>query len=120
MSDRTQMLRKNTQVKSKVTSTFQSLDELETGHVPEIIFRPGTKICLERARLVTESYRATEGEPTVTRKAKALAHLLDNMTIYILDGEFIVGGEALSYPGDPKGSADNVINCRCVVMYHTV
>ncbi len=30
-----------------------------------------------------------------------------------LDDPFIVGGEPLMYPGDPSGSADNVINCRC-------
>ncbi len=49
------------------------------------------KICLERAELVTESYRLTEGEPWILRRAKALDHLLRNMTIYILEGEEIVG-----------------------------
>lgn len=29
------------------------------------------------------------------------------------DQPFIVGGEALMFPGDPNGSAGNVINCRC-------
>lgn len=29
--------------------------------------------------------------------------------------KFNVGGQMLSYPGDPKGSADEVINCRCVL-----
>ena len=29
---------------------------------------------------------------------------------------FDVGGEALLYPGDPNGSAENVINCRCVTL----
>lgn len=29
------------------------------------------------------------------------------------DEPFIVNGEKLDYPGDPKGSAANVINCRC-------
>ena len=33
------------------------------------------------------------------------------------DEPFIVGGEQLKYPGDPSGSAANVINCRCVVAY---
>ena len=28
---------------------------------------------------------------------------------------FNVGGEKLMYPGDPAGSAGNVINCRCTV-----
>ena len=30
---------------------------------------------------------------------------------------FIVGGESLMYPGDANGSAEQVINCRCVVAY---
>lgn len=30
---------------------------------------------------------------------------------------FSVGGEKLEYPGDPSGSAENVINCRCVIGY---
>ena len=30
---------------------------------------------------------------------------------------FIVGGEELMHPGDPEGSAGNIINCRCI---HTV
>ncbi len=29
---------------------------------------------------------------------------------------FDVGGEALDFPGDPAGSAENVINCRCTVL----
>ncbi|MDR2100807.1 MAG: phage head morphogenesis protein [Campylobacteraceae bacterium] len=33
-----------------------------------------------------------------------------------LNENFIVGGEELAYPGDPNGSAENVINCRCAVV----
>ncbi len=32
-----------------------------------------------------------------------------------LDAPFTVGGESLRYPGDPTGSAENVINCRCAL-----
>ena len=39
----------------------------------------------------------------------------------IKQGEtFKVGGQDLKYPGDSNGSAENVINCRCVLIYHTV
>jgi SPP1 gp7 family putative phage head morphogenesis protein len=31
-----------------------------------------------------------------------------------IEEPFIVDGEALSYPGDPTGSAANIINCRCL------
>ena len=32
-----------------------------------------------------------------------------------LDEKFIVGGEEMDRPGDPAGSAGNVINCRCTL-----
>lgn len=37
----------------------------------------------------------------------------------VVDGNapFLVGGEHLQYPGDPLGSARNIINCRCVNAY---
>lgn len=34
-----------------------------------------------------------------------------------IDEVFVVGGEAMRYPGDPAGSAWNVINCRCALFY---
>lgn len=33
------------------------------------------------------------------------------------DEDFTVGGEQLAYAGDPSGSAENIINCRCTVLY---
>lgn len=34
----------------------------------------------------------------------------------LLTSPFIVGGEQLQYPGDPRGSAETVINCRCTFL----
>ena len=48
-----------------------------------------------------------------TRESHAVA---DGQTIEI-DEDFIVGGEQLEYPRDTKGSAENIINCRCLVEY---
>ena len=45
----------------------------------------------ERAKLVTESYQATEGEDANIRQAKALAHVLENYPVIIRDDEIIVG-----------------------------
>src|SRR4030042_3381539 len=56
-------------------------------------------ICIEKARLMTEIFRRTEGEPEILRRAKALAHTLDNITIFIRDGELIVGNGASTYMG---------------------
>jgi len=51
-------------------------------------------ICLERARFLTESYKQTEGEPEVIRRAKGLKHILENMTLFIRGRELIVGNFA--------------------------
>jgi len=57
-------------------------------------YRDEVKLCIERARLITEGYKASEGEPMVLRRAKAMAHFLDNRTLYILPHERIVGNVA--------------------------
>lgn len=49
------------------------------------------EVCIERARLYTESYKETEGQPPAIRAAKALAKTLAKMTIYITEEELIVG-----------------------------
>jgi len=46
---------------------------------------------LDRARLLTESMQATEGQPMVLRWGKALAHILENHPIHIEDEELLVG-----------------------------
>ncbi|MBN1367781.1 MAG: formate C-acetyltransferase/glycerol dehydratase family glycyl radical enzyme [Dehalococcoidales bacterium] len=55
------------------------------------VVRRMPELCLERAYYFTESYKETESEPSVIRRAKALYKILANMTINIRDGELIVG-----------------------------
>lgn len=45
------------------------------------------------------------------------AHFNADGQIRTINAPFIVGGEALMAPGDPSGSAWNVINCRCKLRY---
>ena len=52
-----------------------------------------------RAKLITESYKETEGEPIITRRAKAFAHILHNIPIIIRDNELIVGSSTIA----PRG-----------------
>lgn len=40
-------------------------------------------------------------------------HLRADNQIVNKESDFVVGGEKLKYPGDPSGSAENIINCRC-------
>jgi formate C-acetyltransferase len=52
------------------------------------------EICAERARLVTRSYKETEGEPMVIRRAKAIAKVFREMTIFIQRDQLIAGTQA--------------------------
>ncbi len=49
------------------------------------------EICIERAVLMTESYKETEAYPEIIRRAMALDKILGEMTIHIYDDELIVG-----------------------------
>ncbi|MFC2036876.1 glycyl radical protein [Chloroflexota bacterium] len=51
-------------------------------------------LCAERGLLITRAYEEYAADPPVLRRAKALADVLDNMTIYIDEGEIIVGNQA--------------------------
>jgi pyruvate formate-lyase/glycerol dehydratase family glycyl radical enzyme len=71
------------------------------------------EICPERALLITASYRETEGQPMLIRRAKALDRILRNMTIIIEDEQLIVGNQASrgrAAPIFPEYSFDWVID----------
>jgi pyruvate-formate lyase len=65
-------------------------------------FRHGEhiKADLDRARLVTQSYKQTDGQPWVIRMAKALENVCENLPVYIKPGELIVG--------DPNSAPDEL------------
>ena len=49
----------------------------------------------DRGVLITESYKQTEGEPIITRRAKAFEHILKNIPIVIRPEELIVGSSTV-------------------------
>ncbi|MBQ8827517.1 MAG: glycyl radical protein [Clostridia bacterium] len=57
------------------------------------------EIDADRAVLVTESYKATENEPMVTRRSKAFEHILKNIPIVIREDELIVGSNSTKSRG---------------------
>lgn len=59
------------------------------------------EMCVERARIVTESYKKTEGEPMVIRRAKAISDVLNQMTIFIQKDQLIVGNQASKLRSSP-------------------
>lgn len=58
------------------------------------------EICADRAQAITDSFRETEGKPVVIRRALAFKKILEEMRIYMLPEELIVGNQA----SKPKGS----------------
>lgn len=65
----------------------------------EDLFRKMPEIESARARLLTESYKSTEGEPTIIRRAKAFYHILKNIPIVIRKDELVVGSTTIA----PRG-----------------
>ncbi len=61
------------------------------------MFRPEVTLDLQRSRLLTESFKKTDGQPMILRRARALAHVLNNMNILIKEWERIVGFQTEEY-----------------------
>lgn len=72
-----------------------------TGIMRNRVLEAPYRICVERARYVTESWKRTEGEHPSVRAALAFDNVLRNMSIFILDEERIVG----NYCNDIVGTA---------------
>ncbi len=83
------------------TSTTKEWINVAAG-IGKCSFRAGqeVKIDLDRARLVTQAYRETEGQPWTIRKAKMVEKLCAQMPIFIKYGELIVG--------DANGAPDEI------------
>ena len=65
----------------------------------EHLYAKMPEIEASRALLLTESYKETEGQPMVMRRALAFAHILDNIPIIIRPDELIVGSSTIA----PRG-----------------
>ncbi|ATW25406.1 glycyl radical protein [Candidatus Formimonas warabiya] len=58
-------------------------------------FKENVTVDVEKARYYTESWKETEGLPTVLRRARALENILEKCTVLIKEHELLVG-----YPGN--------------------
>lgn len=66
------------------------------------LVRPGGKrgyLSICRARLMTDSYKQTEGEAPVLRKAKAFRHVCEHIPIPHQDGQLLMGDPVARVPG---------------------
>jgi len=51
-------------------------------------------VCTERAKFYTQIYRENEDKPVIIKRALALEKTLTEMTIFIDEGELIVGNQS--------------------------
>ena len=61
--------------------------------------KPG--VCTERARFYTEVYKENEDQPVIIKRALALKKTLEKMTIFIDEGELIVGNQSSAHRAAP-------------------
>lgn len=74
----------------------------KTDRIPKLVahlYAKMPEIESARAKLITESYKATEDKPIIMRRALAFAHILDNIPIIIREGELVVGSSTIA----PRG-----------------
>ena len=70
-------------------------------------------VCVERARIITDSYKATGGESAPIRRGKAFARLMREMTVHIYPDELIVGRPTSKVRGgsiSPELQCDWILN----------
>ena len=78
----------------KKMAEFETVDIKMSPRIQRLIdnlYAQMPQIETERAELLTQSYKETEGQPMVRRRALAFAHILENIPITIRDEELIVG-----------------------------
>lgn len=91
-----------------------------------------------RARLIarTEIVTASNGAAAIQARESGLElnkewisardnrvrkdHLLVNGTIIPIEQDFIVDGRPMAQPGDKRGGAKEICNCRCVVAFQEI
>ncbi len=81
---------------------YYSREIAKSDRIPRLVenlYKKMPEIESARALLITESYKETEGQPIIMRRARAFAHILDNIPIIIRDEELIVGSTTIA----PRG-----------------
>ena len=58
------------------------------------------ELCIERTRFFTEVYKKYPDDPEIIKKAKCVAHTLNNMTIFIREDELLAGNETSKNLGE--------------------
>jgi formate C-acetyltransferase len=88
--------------KETAMSRYLTEEIAKSPRIPRLVkalYEKTPEIEVDRAVLITESYRESEGLPMITRRARAFSHILKNIPITIRQDELIVGSATRT----PKG-----------------
>ena len=82
---------------SKIKFTIEKSPRIQ--RLVDHLYANMPEIEADRAELITESYKQTEGQPIVKRRSAAFRHILENIPIIIRPDELIVGSNSIA----PRG-----------------
>jgi uncharacterized protein with gpF-like domain len=105
-----------------ITKKLMAISAIQSRHRARLIAatetHSGMSFAIHQAakteRIIREHEWMTAHDERVRRP-----HVLADGQRVPIGTPFSVGGEQLDHPGDPKGSAANIIRCRCVEIFHT-
>ena len=100
--------RSETIARTEVISSSNFASQKAAKNLPIVVNKVWLPTNDDRTR---ESHRQMFNKPPVGLNNQFQVPKLDR------DGNLTGGFESLDYPGDPDGSANNVINCRCALAY---
>lgn len=103
------------QLRARVSHVYNiaSTSRSETIARTEVI--KGTNFATEEAYIQSEVVKKKEWLATRDLRVRDAHRQADGQIVPVKQA-FTVGGEKLRYPGDPQGSSENVINCRCTLI----
>lgn len=82
-----------------------------------LIGAKSTGLQLKKVWIATRGDRTRDAHKDMDGRS---VNMNEKFRVDVYDGKIKIGDELLEHPGDPKGSAGNVINCRCTQGYERI
>jgi len=108
----------NVMIAGFITENIDSLTNYRSARIARTEVHTGTNTAIHESVALTERVQEHEWGGALDERERS-AHAAAEGQRVPMDQPFLVMAEELRYPGDPNGSAANVINCRCFELFHT-
>jgi len=84
-----------------ITEAQSAVITVRIARLKEKVISVKSTICTERAKIYTKTYQEHEGSPVILRRAYALEKTLKEMSVFIDEGELIVGNQSSALRAAP-------------------